>query len=346
MITRSVYQTPQKIDSIKTRHLIQLIVFLFTISIGLQFYFYVQQALGQESITIPRPEGVEGFLPIGALMGWKRYFLSGEWDSIHPAAMVFFGFAVIISLFFHKAFCSWFCPVGTLSEWLWKAGKKMLGRNFRLPFWLDYILRSLKYLLLAFFLWVILTMSTHAISLFIDSSYYKLSDVKMLRFFTHMTITTGIVLALLVMGSFFIQNFWCRYFCPYGAFIGLFGFVSPTRINRNSTTCIDCGKCSQACPHALEVNTKINVASLECTACMDCIDVCPIDNTLMLKSFNNSKRMIWSSKSLGATIVIAFWGITYLATISGLWKSQLPEVEFRSLLHIIDSPLVTHPSIN
>jgi len=32
-----------------------------------------------------------------------------------------------------RAFCAWLCPVGTLSEYLWKAGRKLFGRNLVLP---------------------------------------------------------------------------------------------------------------------------------------------------------------------------------------------------------------------
>ena len=51
------------------RNSIQLGLFILTIGIGLQFFVYVLQATGGGQITVQRPPGVEGFLPIGALMG-------------------------------------------------------------------------------------------------------------------------------------------------------------------------------------------------------------------------------------------------------------------------------------
>ncbi len=62
------------------------------------------------------PAGVEGFPPIGALMGWTRFLATSTWDGVHPAGMVILGFAGLISLLGRKSFCGWFCPVGTLSE--------------------------------------------------------------------------------------------------------------------------------------------------------------------------------------------------------------------------------------
>jgi hypothetical protein len=55
------------------RQLVQLSVLLITIGVGIQFYLYVQQAMGQGPFTIQRPAGVEGFLPIGAFMGWNFF---------------------------------------------------------------------------------------------------------------------------------------------------------------------------------------------------------------------------------------------------------------------------------
>ena len=76
-------------------------------------------------------------------------------------------------------------------------------------------------------------MSSPAISGFLQSPYYKMSDVKMLHFFTQMSILTMVVLTVLVLSSVVIRNVWCRYLCPYGALMGLLAAISPTRIQRN-----------------------------------------------------------------------------------------------------------------
>ena len=56
------------------------------------------------------------------------------------------------------------CPVGTLSENLYKLGRRIFGRNVRLPRWADIALRGLKYLLLGFFVVVIGGMSTEMLA--------------------------------------------------------------------------------------------------------------------------------------------------------------------------------------
>ena len=65
---------------------------------------------------VARPPGVEGYLPIAALMNLKYFLLTGRVPELHPAAMFLLVTFVAIAFLFRKAFCSWLCPVGTLSR--------------------------------------------------------------------------------------------------------------------------------------------------------------------------------------------------------------------------------------
>jgi polyferredoxin len=327
------------------RHWVQLGVFIVTCGIGIQFYIFVLQAGGIGPVTVSRPPGVEGFLPIGAFMAWKRFVFTGAWDTVHPAGMVILGFAGLISLLIRKSFCSWFCPVGTVSEAAWKLGERVFGRNYVIPRWLDYILRSIKYLLLGFFVYIILKMSTTEINVFSRTPYYMMADVKMLQFFTTMSALTAWVLVILTALSIVFRNFWCRYLCPYGALMGLISLLSFSFIHRDDAQCIQCGKCSQACPYHLPVNRKEKVFSPDCSGCMDCISVCPVEDTLELKMPVAGNRR-WQRAHIGVFILILFVSSMYAAQITGHWKSNLSIPEFKMGLKIIDSPAMTHPSVH
>ena len=321
------------------RNIIQICFLGLTIGIGIQFFIYVLQVSSGGVITVERSPGVEAFLPIGALMGWKLLLTELKWDVIHPAAMVILGFAVLLSLLFRKAFCGWICPVGTISEWLWKMGKKLFKKNYQLPRILDYVLRSLKYIILGLFLYVILSMSSEAIESFLESPYYKMSDAKMLFFFTRMSLTTLMVLSCLFIGSLFIKNFWCRYLCPYGALLGLFSLISPTKIERNDQSCIDCKKCSRNCPYNLPVDIKQKMRSSECNGCMECVNSCPVENTLQMKSL---KKEI-TAPGMAVIVILSFVFIIYLAQITDHWAGSVSDQEFGMRLRLIDSPGYTHP---
>jgi polyferredoxin len=326
------------------RNSFALAVLLLTLAVGVQFYFFLEQVAGPGPVSVQRPPGVEGFLPIGAMMGWKLFAQTGYWDRVHPAAMVILGWAGLVSLALRKSFCSWFCPVGTVSEWCWKAGRKILGRNFAPPRWLDIPLRGIKYLLLGFFLWVIWRMSAPAVAAFLQGPYYQVSDVKMLHFFTRMTPLTAAVLAVLTGLSFLIRNFWCRYLCPYGALMGLLALASPTRIERNSQSCTGCGRCGEVCPHRLPVQAKQRILSAECSGCLDCTRVCPVADTLGMNSVGPG-RWTWRPAALGLAVGLSFCAAVWAAELSGHWQSSLPAARVRILMKALDSPVLKHPSV-
>ena len=74
------------------------------------------------------------------------------------------------------------------------SGRKIFNRNFTLPKYADYSLRSLKYFLMIFFIYVIVVkMSPSEIFTFLEGDYYKIADVKMLYFFTKMTLVTTLL---------------------------------------------------------------------------------------------------------------------------------------------------------
>jgi polyferredoxin len=317
------------------RHGFQFVFLAWNVYLGGLFYFWVRAIeSGRRIVSVTRPAGVEGWLPIAGLMNLKYWLVSRSVPTIHPAAMFLLITFISISFLFRKAFCSWLCPIGTLSECLWRAGQKLVGRKFALPRRLDIPLRSLKYLPLGFFVWAIASMSAEAIAGFMRSPYGLIADVQMLNFFRHVEVTTAIVVAVLVIASLFVQNFWCRYLCPYGALLGLWSVFGPTRVRRNSDVCIDCGKCAAACPSLLPVDELFSVKSAECTGCMECVAACPAQDALWagfssLPGRSGHRLPAWA---LAAGIVLMFFGIIVYAEITGCWNGQIPKQVYTDLV--------------
>jgi len=169
---------------------------------------------------------------------------------IHPAGLAIFIAILAIGLLLKKAFCSWLCPMGTLSESLWRFGRRLFGKNLRVNRWIDYPLRSIKYLLLLFFVYSVWQMDAGTLRYFIYSPYNKVAVIKTYFFFAHLTSFAFCTILILVVLSVVIQNFWCRYLCPYGALLGMLSWLSPLKITRQKSTCIDCELCTKACPTA------------------------------------------------------------------------------------------------
>jgi polyferredoxin len=234
---------------------------------------------------------------------------------------------------------------------LWKFGRKIFKKNLALPFWIDIPLRGLKYLLLSFFVFVIAKMSAESLLEFMQQPYGIIADVKMLNFFRHIGEAGLIVIGVLVVLSVVIQNFWCRYLCPYGALMGLAALLSPIKIRRDEETCIDCAKCAKACPSQLPVDRLVQISSAECTACMSCIAACPAENALQFalparKSEDFVER--WVSRKLepwtvAAAIALIFFGIVGYAKASSQWKRDAAPHVYMELVPQADQE--SHPSM-
>jgi polyferredoxin len=298
----------------KYRAAIQIGITLICIWIGIEFYYFVKylETAGVSGSTF-RPPGVEGFLPISSLM--SLYYL-----------FILLG-ATVMSLAFGKSFCSWVCPIGLLSGYLGDLGEKIFGRRVKLPRWLDYPLRSLKYLLLAFFVYsIFFLMTTASLRAFLDSPYNLVADIKMYYFFADISRFSLIVIAVLFLASIPVRNFWCRYFCPYGALLGLTALLSPLKIRRNSATCIDCGKCAKVCPSFIKVDKISTVVSDECTSCLNCIDICPIADTMVIKP-EKSNRIV--TPKMAAIGILGLFLLTIgIGMISGHWQNNIRTEEY------------------
>jgi polyferredoxin len=320
--------TPDRSQAL--RRAFQLAFFALNVWIGVEFYLFVRyyESAGRTTWA-SRPAGVEGWLPIASLMNLKVFLVSGEIPYLHPAGMFLLVAFVAMSWFFRKSFCSWLCPVGAVSEYLWRLGKSTFGRTFHLPRKLDIALRSLKYILLGLFLYAVISMPVAGIRAFLSGPYGVVADVKMMNFFRYLGLTGGIVVAVLVVASVFVQNFWCRFLCPYGALMGLVSMASPLRIRRNESACIDCGKCAKACPSALPVDRLITIQSAECTGCLECVASCPAAGALFMAAPRRKRVPAWA---IAAGVAVLFVGICGYAQWTGRWNTDLPSQVYFDLI--------------
>jgi Pyruvate/2-oxoacid:ferredoxin oxidoreductase delta subunit len=330
-----------KEDSQFLRSAVQFAFALLCVWIGIEFYLFMQWGESGGAGPYPgRPPGVEGFLPISALISLNYWLQTGIINEVHPASIFIFLAVVAVSLVLKKAFCSWLCPIGTLSESLWMFGQKFFGRNLRLPKLLDYPFRSLKYLLLFYFVYSVWQMDVPALKNFIYSPYNRVADIKMYLFFANISSFALWTILILMVVSVFIKNFWCRYLCPYGGLLGIISVLSPLKITRNASTCVDCELCTKACPANITVHTANRVWSDECMSCLHCVEVCPVKQTLEM-------RTPWSTKPIptwvfGTLVAGVFMAVTGLAMLTGTWHNRISPEEYQRRFQQLDSPVYQH----
>src|SRR5512143_1721629 len=109
------------------RYAIQFAFLLLVLFIGYRFYQFVQHFEAPGNPFVPRPPSVDAFLPIGGLMAFKYFAVTGIVEPIHPSGLIMFIAICGVSLLLKKGFCGWVCPVGTISQYAWMVGEKVFG---------------------------------------------------------------------------------------------------------------------------------------------------------------------------------------------------------------------------
>jgi polyferredoxin len=323
----------------RLRAAVQWSVFAITVWGGIDLYRFARLIEQGRVPPFAKPLSPEGFLPIGSLMSLKLWLTTGVIDAVHPAGLVFFTTALVLSLVLKKSFCGWICPVGTFSELLASTGRRITGRLRSAPRWLDVPLRSLKYALLAFFLWIIVVkMPAAGIRGWLQTDYWQVADLKMLGFFRHPTVSAAGVLATLVALSLAMRNFWCRYLCPYGALLGLLSVGAVVKVQRDNGRCTHCRTCTKNCPALLPVDRLERVSSPECLGCMTCVSHCPAPGALDAAA---PGRLTVSPALYAALVAAVFWGILAAARISGHWSAGVQPAEYLRIVPTMES--VDHP---
>ena len=224
-------------------------------------------------------------------------------DILFQGAVVWIVSWVIFAMLFKRSYCGFFCMFGAGQRLMNYIGLLLFRKKFIIPPSFDKYLRLIKYAVLL----VVILMSVFSASLLLDTSVPFKQYSVLFSAFAWISIL-AIVLALL--GSLFVNNFFCKYFCTRGAMLALTGRFSPTGIMRNEERCLGCGLCSKNCPQNIQVHTVSKVTSTECVSCQRCLAVCPKGDVLN-NSFASKKIPFWMF-----VLIILFSYIAILLAVS------------------------------
>jgi polyferredoxin len=220
--------------------------------------------------------------PFGGVVTVYKLIAEGQFvQKVHESSLVL-GIAVFAAaLLLGPAFCGWICPFGTFQEFVAKLGRKLLGRRYGriIPKRLDRVLRYLRYLVL---IMVVVMTAVSGKLLFSEVDPY----FALFQFWTgEVAITAFIVLGVVLLLSLVVERPFCRYACPYGAFLGLTNKFRIMPIRRRASTCISCGKCDRSCPMGIDVSKKTVIRDSACISCLVCTSdgVCPVPATVDMR---------------------------------------------------------------
>jgi ferredoxin len=175
---------------------------------------------------------------------------------------------LLLALLVRRAFCGYACPIGTLSEWLQRGGRRLGLRPVRVPYALDRTLALLKYPVLGIILYFTWKAGELAFRGY-DPCYALIS-----RHGTDITFWAYVVGGVIALGSLILMVPFCRWLCPLAAVFAPFSRVGLTRIKRDAGTCTDCGACTRACPMGIRVDKAAQVTAARCTSCFECVAAC------------------------------------------------------------------------
>lgn len=284
----------------------------------------------------------EAYCPYGGLLAFASFLVNNSLACSMTSAQIVMGAAFLSGvILFSKLFCSFICPVGSLSEWIGNLGERFSLR-YTIKGYADLLLRGVKYAIL--FITIYFTVTSSELFCKKFDPYYAAvtgfgSDVSVLWAVTTIVIVTA--------GSFFIRLFWCKYLCPVGAIANVFrffitflavtgiylilsfagvkiNFVWPLtviciiaymlefyslkssifplfRIKRNINICTSCKLCTKVCPQAIDVESIDDIKHIDCNLCADCIQVCPEKNALTI----NRKGKKWLPAVIVVILIVA-----------------------------------------
>jgi hypothetical protein len=298
---------------------------------------------GGDTEGVDRPAGVEALTPHLGYIELTYAVRTGRSAGVHPAAFGFLLLFLLLSILVKKSFCSHLCPLGTVSEGLWWLGKKIThGRELRLPPFLDLPLRLAKYLLLGYFLIKVASLTLETLQQLAYSPAVKLSDLRILHFFSDVPGWLWFVLGGLFLLSLFIPRFVCRYLCPYGALLGLVSTASPLTVHRDESRCVvGCRDCDGVCPALVNLRKPGAILNDECHLCLRCLDACPTPGALTLRFLNKKPIPGWVAPLVVLGVVGLGLGII---SLGGGLENGIEREEYLARMDRIGEPLYAfHP---
>lgn len=189
------------------------------------------------------------------------------------ASFFVFVLLFVLSLFFGRAYCSWFCPGCGIQELAALVIKKK-SKNTRAMY--------IKYVIFAVWMGAIVTgYVLHGFQR-VDVPY-GMTDITLER---KIILTAGALLIIVPLTAIFGQFASCKYICwqvPFmiiGTKIRDHFKLRGLRLVADQEACKQCAVCNKACPMNLDVMALVHQKDMkhtECMLCGNCIDRCKHD---------------------------------------------------------------------
>ena len=255
--------------TIKTKWVRHAVQIFFFVLIGMFAYNHILAETGPVPIPFLPDVSLHAICPFGGIESSISLITAGTLvRKLQLSTLVMSAIVIIMTLIFGAVFCSFVCPLGSIQEWIGKLGRKIFKKRYNtfIPKKVHNVLKYFRYVSLIAV--VVLTYNAASLVFLEVDPYYA-----MYHFFTdEVTIGSLIVLGVTLLGSLFVERPWCKYACPYGAFLGLIGKLSIFKIKRSQDACTSCTLCSKKCPMNVDIDHSKTVYDAQCNKCLECTD--------------------------------------------------------------------------
>jgi len=265
---------------------------------------------------IEKAAPIDAYCPFGAIEGFLTYLFTGEYlKRIYASSFILMGVLLVSTLVFGRVFCSYFCPLGAIQEWMRSFGRKIgIKKDVELPERIDKAGRYLKYVILAIVIYY-----SYIIGDLVFRAYDPFNALMHFGEEFDEKIFGYSILGILLLASLFSKNWWCRYFCPLGATFAIFKKISPFKISRNVSSCTSCGICARTCPANLPVDKSNEIKSADCISCLNCVPSCQ-NGSLRANIFGREISKV----KFSLIVISAFFLPLFIFMATPLWQVKMP----------------------
>lgn len=301
----------RKINNInisRLRFVIQIFAFVLFVYGG---YFFIHVGQQLPTFACPYVPGSPGTCYLIAMQHGLHLTWSELFGYRGLAFLTGFGIFLLFLIVLNKAWCGFFCPLGTLQDWITRLRKKT---GIRFSRYEERNFKKLKLIKYGFLIIIVL------IPLAMSNSFFGLprvtedmsapfcqmcpgrtvlpvTNADTSQIFIDFTSTTTIVMsgigmafmALFFVGSFVKKRFFC-FFCPMSALQFLFTRIGILRMTKDGDKCTRCGNCFRVCDVGIlaiadDISSKFIVKD-DCMMCFKCVEACPEEGCLNIKTLN------------------------------------------------------------
>ena len=186
--------------------------------------------------------------------------------------------AIGLTIIAGRFYCGWLCPFGAFTEVLYR----LVPIEWKITGEADKYLKIVKYVNLGILLIIALLLANNILAIYLAGIIEPFATF----FNLHGDIISWIWLILMLVFSAFVSRFYCRYFCPLGAFFASLSWISSflklrlINVDLPVDNCKGCKLAQNKCQmNAISYDDQLHKAGVdgnECFMCNTCAAICPV----------------------------------------------------------------------